>query len=189
MPVGFHNTPIMFRPINFLFLGCLFLSTAGCAQVTETAKKIWGSSTAALERARAEGLRKTYTCSFTECYEAVLGLARTEEEKEVKAKREEEAKQEAEEGKELEAGQELAQEQKPVVDGKFFDVFLKDPRQRHIVVIAITGNVDTTEVGIFFDETGPFAVKIEISSLSSTAKRRVAQAVFEALDKRFSPAS
>ena len=46
-----------------------------------------------------------------------------------------------------------------------------------------------TEVGIFFEEAGPSAVKIEISSLSSTAQKRVAQAVFEALDKRFSPAS
>lgn len=179
----------MFRPINYLFLGFLFLLTTGCAQVTETAKTIWGSSTADLERARADGLRKTYTCSFTECYEAVLGLARTEEEKEAKAKLEEEAKKEVEEGKEPEVGQELAQEQKPVSDGKFFDVFLKDPRQKHIVVIGITGNVDTTEVGIFFDEAGPAAVKIEISSLSSTAKKRVAQAVFEALDKRFLPAS
>lgn len=179
----------MFHNLTYIFWVCSFLFFTGCAQVTETAKTIWGSSTADLERARADGLRKTYTCSFTECYEAVLGLARTEEEKEAKAKREEEAKKEAEEGKEPEAGQELAPEQKPVADGKFFDVFLKDPRQKHIVVIAITGNVDTTEVGIFFDETAPSTIKIEISSLSSTAKRRVAKAVFEALDKRFSPAS
>jgi hypothetical protein len=179
----------MFRLINYLFLGFLFLLTPGCAQVTETTKKIWGSSTAALEHARADGLRKTYTCSFTECYEVVIGLARTEEEKEAKAKREEEAKKEAEDGKKLEAGQELAPEQLSVADGKFFDIFLKDSRQKHIVVIGIAGNVDTTEVGIFFEEAGPSAVKIEISSLSSTAKRRVAKAVFEALDKRFSPAS
>ena len=162
----------------------------GCAQVTETAKTIWGSSTADLERARADGLRRIYTCSFTECYEAVLGLARTEEEKEAKAKREEEAKIAAAEAeKDPEAGQGVVSEQKPAADGKFFDVFLKNFRQKHIVVIGIAGNVDTTEVGIFFEEAGPSAVKIEISSLSSTAKRRVAQAVFEALDKRFSPAS
>src|SRR3989338_8633591 len=175
----------MFRLINHLFLGFLFLLTTGCAQVTETAKKVWGSSTAALEHARADGLRKTYTCSFTECYEAVLGLARTEKEKEAKAKQEEEAQKEAEEGKEPEAGQEPVPEQKPVAEGKFFDVFLKDSRQKHIVVIAIAGNVDTTEVGIFFDEAGPSAIKIEISSLSSTAQKRVAQAVFEAFDNPF----
>ncbi|MBI5415562.1 MAG: hypothetical protein HZA29_01985, partial [Candidatus Omnitrophica bacterium] len=51
------------------------------------------------------------------------------------------------------------------------------------------GNVDTTEVGIFFDEVSPSTVRVEISSLSSTAKRRVAAAVFNALDKRFSPVS
>lgn len=179
----------MFRLINYSFLGCLFLLVSGCAQITETAKKVWGSSTSALERARTDALSKTYTCSFTECYDAVLGLARTEEEQEAKAKREEEAKKEADAGKALETGQELAPEQKPVADGKFFDVFLKDSRQKHIVVIGIAGNVDTTEVGIFFKEAGPSVVKIEISSLSSTAKRRVARAVFEALDKRFSPAS
>ena len=74
---------------------------------------------------------------------------------------------------------------KPVADDKFFDVFLKDPHQKHIVVIGVSGNVDTTEVGIFFEEAGPSAIKVEISSLSSTAKRRVADAVFNALDKRF----
>lgn len=175
--------------INYLLLGCLFFSTAGCAQLTETAKRIWGSSAAALERARADALGKTYACSFAECYEAVLGLGRTEEEQEAKAKQEEEAKKADGEGEGSGVEQGLAQEQKPAADGKFFDVFLKDSRQKHIVVIGIAGNVDTTEVGIFFDEAGPSTIKIEISSLSSTAKRRVAQAVFEALDKRFPPAS
>lgn len=184
-----YNIPTMFRSFCFLFLGGLFLLTTGCARLTETAKKIWGSSTAALERTRANGLRKTYTCSFTECYDAVLGLARTEEEQAAKAKQEEEAKRVAEEGEGSGTDQGLAQEQKPVVDGKFFDVFLKNSRQKHIVVIGITGNVDTTEVGIFFEEAGPSTIKIEISSLSSTAKGRVAKAVFETLDKRFSPAS
>ncbi len=179
----------MFRPIHFLFFGCLFLLACGCAQVTETTKTIWGSSTRALEHARADGLSKTYTCSFTECYEAVLSLARTEEEQEAKTKREEEAKKAVEEGKGTQPGQELGQEQKPAAEEKLFDVFLKDPRQKHIVVIGIVGNVNTTEVGIFFDEVNSSTIKVEISSLSSTAKRRVAKAVFEALDKRFSPTS
>ena len=163
--------------------------TSGCAQVTEMTKNIWGSSTMALERARADGLRKIYTCSFSECYDAVLGLARTEEEKEAKAKQEEEAKKAAEAGTGSNAVPEFGQEPKPPVPDKFFDVFLKDPRKKHIVVIAIAGNVDTTEVGIFFDEAGPSTTKIEISSLSSTAKRRVAKAVFDALDKRFAEAT
>lgn len=161
------------------------MSTVGCAQLTETTKKIWGSSTAALERARAEGLRKTYTCTFAECYEAVLGLGRTEEERETRAKQEEEAKLAAEDAGGTGPGQELGQPPKPAADDKFFDVFLKDPHRKHIVVIGVSGNVDTTEVGIFFEEAGPSAIKVEISSLSSTAKRRVANAVFSALDKRF----
>ena len=178
----------MLRSTNYLLLGFLLLAvaTTGCAQLAETAKKIWGSSIAALEHARVDALRKTYTCSFAECYDAVLSLARTEKEQEAKAKQEEEAqKAAAEEGKSPAPGLELGSQQKPVADDKFFDVFLKDPRKRHIVVIGIAGNVDTTEVGIFFDEVGPSAVKIEISSLSSTAKRRVAKAVFDTLDKRF----
>ena len=172
-----------------VFLYCFIIVLAGCARLTEPVRVIWGSSTEALEHARVNALSKTYACSFSECYEAVLGLGRTEEEKEAKAKREEEAKKEAEERKASGTEQEAAQEQKPAAEGKFFDVFLKDPRQRHIVVIGIQGNVDTTEVGIFFEEAGPSAIKIEISSLSSTAKRRVANAVFSVLDKRFSPVS
>lgn len=171
------------------FVCCFIVVLSGCARLTEPVRVIWGSSTTALEHARAEGLRKTYACSFTECYEAVLSLARTEQEQETKAKQEEEAKNASGEGTETQPGQGSGQEQKPAADGKFFDVFLKDPRQKHIVVIGIAGNVDTTEVGIFFDEVNPSTIKVEISSLSSTAKRRVANAVFNALDKRFSPVS
>ncbi len=178
----------MFFNFIYILLACSFFLT-GCAQVTETAKTIWGSSTADLERARAGGLSKSYACSFAECYEAVLGLARTEEEQEAKAKREEEANKEAEAGEEAATEMEFAPEEKVAADGKFFDVFLKDLHQKHIVVIGISGNVDTTEVGIFFEEAGSSSVKIDISSLSSTAKRRVAKVVFEALDKRFAPAS
>ncbi len=172
----------------------------GCAQLADTPKKIWGSSTAALEHARADALSKIYTCSFVECYDAVLGLARTQEEQETKAKREEEAKNASEDGKGTLPGREAVLEEnpakgearpsgRPVAEEKFFDIFLKDPRQKRVVVIGVTGNVDTTEVGIFFHEVSPSTIKVEISSLSDTAKRRVAQAVFEALDKRFSPAS
>lgn len=68
----------------------------------------------------------------------------------------------------------------------FFNVFVKDPNQRHLIVMGILGNVNTTEVGIFFDRVGEGTVRLEISSLSSSAKRRVADAVFDELDKRFS---
>lgn len=126
----------------------------GCSQVAETGKSIWGSSTAALEQARVNALRRTYVCALDECFDAVLSLANNEE------------------------------ALKPQTE-KLFDVFLKDRRKAHIVVMGIAGNVDTTEVGIFFDDMGQDTIRIEISSSSSSAKAKAARAVFEELDLRF----
>lgn len=126
----------------------------GCSQVAETGKSIWGSSTAALEQARVNALRRTYVCALDECFDAVLSLANNEE------------------------------ALKPQTE-KLFDVFLKDRRKAHIVVMGIAGNVDTTEIGIFFDDMGQDTIRIEISSLSSSAKAKAARAVFEELDLRF----
>ena len=67
-----------------------------------------------------------------------------------------------------------------------FDVFIDNRTKQHIVVMGIEGNVDTTEVGIFFSQGANGEVSLEVSSLSSSAKRRVAEAVFKALDLRFS---
>lgn len=130
------------------------VSLIGCSQVTETGKSVWGSSTAALEQARVNALRRTYVCTMDECFDVVLSLANNEE------------------------------ALKPETE-KFFDVFLKDRRKAHIVVMGIAGNVDTTEVGIFFDDMGQDTTRIEISSLSSSAKTKVARAIFEELDLRF----
>lgn len=141
--------------VIFLFLACLV--AGGCAQVTETAKVIWGSSTRALEEARTDAMAKTYRCSLDDCFDAVAGLARH------------------------------GKTDEPAHEG-FFDIFIKDRNRRHIVVMGIAGNVDTTEVGIFFTQPALTTVKLEISSLSSSAKRKVARAVFEELDSRFSPA-
>ena len=52
--------------------------------------------------------------------------------------------------------------------------------------MGIKGNVDTTEVGIFFTQSNHTTVKLDVSSLSSSAKRKVAEAVFKELDQRFS---
>ena len=54
-----------------------------------------------------------------------------------------------------------------------------------IIVINIKGNVDTTEVGIFFEELADGGSVIDISSLSSSARERVAEAVFAYLDQNF----
>ena len=123
----------------------LFLGTAGCAQVLEPFKIIWGSSTRALEEARAEALSKTYSCDFDACYDEVLKIA-----KETK-----------------------------------YVVFVNDRLRERIVVLGIPGNVDTTEVGIFFSELKDAAIKIDVSSLSSTAKEKAAHVIFEGLDTKF----
>ena len=52
--------------------------------------------------------------------------------------------------------------------------------------MGIAGNVETTEVGIFFSQPSLTTVKLEVSSLSSSAKRLVAQVIFDELDLRFS---
>jgi hypothetical protein len=64
-------------------------------------------------------------------------------------------------------------------------IFQKDEIKGFIVVMGIHGNVNTTEVGIFFDELSDNQTRIEISSLSTTAKRKVAKGLFHDLDIAF----
>ncbi len=160
-----------------LFILFLILFAAGCAQVQEFPKIMWGSSTRALEEARVDALRKTYTCSFDECYEAVLQLDRQVS---VAGKVDVEHKMVTNEPKPVE-------DKAVVVDTGFFDVFLKDRVKGVVVVMGIVGNVDTTEIGIFFTRTSTDTTTIEISSLSSSAKRKVAEAVFKKLEEKFKP--
>ena len=133
-----HGIALLLIPI-FIF--------AGCASVVEVPKTFWGSSTRALEEARVNALSKTYACSFRDCYQAVLLIAKENE----------------------------------------YQVFIKDMARQVIVLMKIPTSVDTTEVGIFFTELNGPQVKIYISSLSSHAKRVVAEALFSELDKSFYP--
>ena len=129
------------------FFTVIFLMSAvsGCAVVMEPFRILWGSSTRALEQARAQAVSRTYNCDFDACYDAVLKIA-----KETK-----------------------------------YVIFINDRLQERIVVVGIPGNVDTTEVGIFFSEVKKSQVKVDISSLSSTAKEKAAQVIFEGLDTKF----
>lgn len=68
---------------------------------------------------------------------------------------------------------------------KFYEVFLKNRRRGVIVVMGILGNVDTTEVGIFLTPVDDYTVSIEVTSLSTSAKEKVAGAVFGELGKHF----
>ena len=130
-----------FFPILFLLI--CFLSTGGCARVSETAKIVWGSSTRALEEARTDAKTKTYSCTFSQCFDQVLKIA-TEEK---------------------------------------YTVFIQDRVHGRVVVMGVRGNLNTTEVGIFFDELDESRVKIDVTSLSTTAKIKVAEALFTALSK------
>lgn len=165
------------KKINLMvLLFFLVISFGGCAQITETVKVIWGSSTRALENARVDAISKTYRCSFNDCFDEVLTLARAEKIKII---------EEDDDGKD----DDEKEDYEVVVESsstEFFYVFIKNREKRHLVVMDIAGNVDTTEVGIFFAQPTLTTVKVEISSLSSSAKRKVAQAVFDQLDLRFS---
>ena len=135
------------------FCIALSLSTVACSPM-EMGKTIWGSSTRALEEARVDAIKKTYSCDFDACFDAIVSLDRKNN---------------------LE---------KPL--NQTFEIFLQDRIQSHIVVMGIAGQVDTTEVGIFFSRESPQAYTIEISSLSTPAKEKVAKLVFNELDKHFS---
>lgn len=64
-------------------------------------------------------------------------------------------------------------------------VFKKDEIKGYLVVMGIKGQVNTTEVGIFFDELSDTRTKVEVSSLSTNAKRKVAKALFHGMDIAF----
>ncbi len=66
-----------------------------------------------------------------------------------------------------------------------FDIFIKDKMKKHIVLMGIKGSVDTTEVGIFFTELNQEEVKIEVTSLSTNAKEKVADLFFPQLNQVF----
>jgi pimeloyl-ACP methyl ester carboxylesterase len=66
-----------------------------------------------------------------------------------------------------------------------FTLFAEDPRKRYMILMGVPESVDTTEVGVFFDSLGYGKTKIDISSLSSRAKRIAAEMIFQKLDRRF----
>ena len=71
-----------------------------------------------------------------------------------------------------------------IIKERKYLLFINQRLKKRIVVMSIPGNVDTTEVGIFFSKFTT-SVKVDISSLSSTAQERVASAMFDGLDKKF----
>lgn len=61
-------------------------------------------------------------------------------------------------------------------------VFIQNKAKATIVLMKIKGSVDTTRVGIFFSEVADNQTKVFVSSLSSNAKRIVAEQIFSRMD-------
>ena len=68
---------------------------------------------------------------------------------------------------------------------KGYVIFQKDEVHGFIIVIGIPGAVNTTEVGVFFVELNENQTRIELSSLSTNAKRLLSKPLFHGLDIAF----
>lgn len=68
---------------------------------------------------------------------------------------------------------------------KHWVIFKKDEIKGYMVVMGVKGCVNTTEIGVFFDELSDHKTRIEITSLSTNAKRKVAKWLFHGLDIAF----
>ena len=150
------------RLVHVFIIFILLTSIQGCA-VKETAKKIIGSSTQTLqEEAAKDPITKTFYCSYQDCFETIMRLGRYQP----SAK---------------------PWEKPPEIDEGIFNVFMSDlyANPPYIIVMGVEGNVDTTEVGIFFTRTTLETIRVDVSSLASTAKRTVAKIVFEELGTKF----
>jgi len=145
----------------------------GCAQTKEVARTIWGSSTRVLERERINAVTRVYDCSFDACFDTVVQIEQDRASKEENI--EVDVSDSAVKGKTLDE----------VTERKRFTVFMKNRTKKYVVVVGIPGAVDTTEVGIFFTYVDPNSTQIDLSSLSSHAKRIAAEIVFQELDQFF----
>ncbi|MCK5213850.1 MAG: hypothetical protein KAR05_00670 [Candidatus Omnitrophica bacterium] len=68
--------------------------------------------------------------------------------------------------------------------GEFFDVFIKNRKKRHIVIMRVPGTIDTTAVGIFFTPLDE-KTHIDVSSLSTNAKQVAAKLIFDEIKKNY----
>lgn len=176
---------------NKLYFGARFLAlimaASGCAPVADVPKVIWGSSTRALEEARAAAIRKTFRCDFDACFDAVLKLIDVE----VASLPEKTLTTNAPPTSSASTRDPAYDSTEPgtttltVTKKKKLDLFIKDRRRKLIVVMGVPGNVNTTEVGIFFTPLRGDGTGIDISSLSSSARVRVAEMIFQELGKAY----
>ncbi len=64
-------------------------------------------------------------------------------------------------------------------------IFKKDEIKGYMIVMGVKGCVNTTEIGVFFDELSDNQTRIEVTSLSTNAKRLVSKWLFHGLDIAF----
>lgn len=124
-------------------VSCGLLIT-GCASLREAGKKIWGSSTRALEKARGKGKAENFSCSFADCFDACLAAL-----KEEKA-----------------------------------TVFQQDKKRGFIVAMNFEGEIDTTEVGFFFEKVEDGITRIEITSLNPRLLGTLPPRIFSNINKQ-----
>lgn len=159
-----------------LFILFVLVLFCGCAAMQEDAKILWGSSTQALEEDRPNAVRKTFSCGSSECFDLVLKFANAETGEMVEPSK-------AATSTEFDSAYNV--DVKPKLQkGKNFDVFLKDRRKNVIVVMGVPDHVNTTEVGIFFTPVDG-GTRVEVTSLSTGAKVKVAEMIFGELAKDF----
>ncbi|MCB9771266.1 MAG: hypothetical protein H6754_01755 [Candidatus Omnitrophica bacterium] len=165
----------MIKMVLGLFLASL-LSMTGCSLMQEEAKVLWGSSTKALEDARGEAVKKIFACHPDECFDRIIQYCNIETEM---------TKQDADGFERINPEQLSRLDDDKTIKVKNLEVFIKDRKNKKIVVMGIPGHVNTTEAGIFFTTIEGKGTSVEVVSLSTAAKIKAANLIFAALGKDF----
>jgi len=155
----------------------------GCAQIVDFPKFIWGNSTKALEKGRATAITKTYRCSVQECFDEVLKLTvppKVEEEEVITP-----PIQSSPHLSVLAPTNPAQNAIMPAPPPDYLGLYIKNRKKNFIVVMGVPNCVNTTEVGIFFTPVDNGNVKVELSSLSTKAKKNAAEMVFKVLGEHF----
>ena len=135
----------------------------GCASPVEVTRKFWGSSMQSLEDGRTTALTDTLPCDFDECFDAILAMKRLEPSP---------------------FDNTIMRDLKKDAPD-YYDIFLQDRLKGIIVLMGIKGNVNTTEVGIFLTSVDGATTRLEVVSLSTSAKERAAAILFRELHTKF----
>ena len=175
--------------IKFLTLTFFAIVFAvGCSHavsdLAEVPKYFWGSSTRALEKGRADAIHKTYHCTVEECFDAVVKLT-------IPPKVDEEETPLPPPGQAPAAStgglgfNSLSPGTAAPANVDQLSLFIKERKRDFLVVMGVPNCVDTTEVGVFFVPLDAGNVRIELSSLSTKAKRNASKIIFKELGNHF----